>query len=200
MLVYLGDYIDRGAQSREVLELLSAEPMEGFESVFLLGNHEQAMLDFLSQPRQAAAWLSYGGKATLMSYGVGLGRVIGANDIYWLRDELEQKLPRHHLEFLEACQLTHCEGAYCFAHAGIRPGLPLEQQSPDDLLWIREEFTRSRDDHGYIVVHGHTISDEAELLPNRIGIDTGAFYSGLLTCLVLENDEQRLLQTGRAAA
>jgi serine/threonine protein phosphatase 1 len=199
-VVYLGDFIDRGAQSRQVLDLLVEQPLEGFDAVHLLGNHEQAMLDFLAYPRSAASWLGFGGQETLLSYGVGLGRLRLWQQVEALRDELEATLPRSHLELLAECRLLHTEGSYCFAHAGIRPGVPLEEQSADDLLWIREEFTGSAADHGCIVVHGHSINEEVEMLPNRIGIDTGAFYSGLLTALVLEGGEQRLLQTGRAGA
>ena len=196
-VVYLGDYIDRGAQSKQVLDLLIEQPMEGFDAVHLLGNHEQAMLDFLAHPESAAAWLNFGGQVTLLSYGVGLGRLQMQRQVGVLRDELEEKLPDSHLEFIGSCQLLHAEGSYCFAHAGIRPGRPLDEQVAEDLLWIREDFTRSRADHGCIVVHGHTINEEVERLPNRIGIDTGAFYTGMLTALVLEGDQQRLLQTGR---
>jgi serine/threonine protein phosphatase 1 len=196
-IVYLGDYIDRGAQSKQVLDLLIEQPMDDFDVVHLLGNHEQAMVDFLSQPQSAAAWLNFGGQVTLLSYGVGLGRLQMSRQVDLLRDELEAKLPPSHLEFIGSCRLLYTEGSYCFAHAGIRPGIPPDEQVAEDLLWIREEFTRSRADHGYIIVHGHSISEEVELLPNRIGIDTGAFYSGMLTALVLEGGEQRLLQTGR---
>ena len=198
-VIYLGDFIDRGAQSRQVLDLLIEQPLAGFDAVHLLGNHERAMLDFLVYPQSAAAWLGFGGQATLMSYGVGLGQVRLAQRVDALRDELEAQLPQSHRDFLKSCQLLHAEGSYCFVHAGIRPGIDLEQQVADDLLWIREDFTRSAEDHGCIVVHGHSISDEVEMRPNRIGIDTGAFYSGLLTALVLEGGEQRLLQTGRGA-
>jgi len=196
-IVYLGDYIDRGAQSKQVLDLLVEQPMDGFDVVHLLGNHEQAMLDFLAQPKSAAAWLNFGGQVTLLSYGVGLGQLQVLRQVDVLRDELEARLPPSHLEFIASCRLFYHEGSYCFAHAGIRPGVPLEEQVREDLLWIRAEFTRSRADHGCIVVHGHTINEDVELLPNRIGIDTGAFYTGMLTALVLEAGEQRLLQTGR---
>lgn len=199
-VVYLGDYIDRGAQSKQVLDLLIEQPLAGFDAVHLLGNHEQAMLDFLAHPQAAAAWLNFGGQAALLSYGVGIGRLQMGTPVELLRDELEQKLPPAHLDFLASCRLLHCEGSYCFAHAGIRPGVALETQAAEDLLWIRDEFTRSRANHGWIVVHGHSIAEEAEILPNRIGIDTGAFCTGLLTALVLEGGEQRLLQTGRAPA
>jgi len=198
-VIYLGDFIDRGAQSKQVLELLIEQPLDGFDTVCLLGNHEQSMLDFLEHPQAAAAWLNFGGQVTLLSYGVGLGRVQMMQHVELLRDELEVKLPPGHLEFLRSCRLMHTEGSYCFVHAGIKPGVALENQVPEDLMWIRDEFIRSRADHGRIVVHGHSITDEVEWQPNRIGIDTGAYYSGLLTALVLEGAEQRLLQTGRGA-
>ena len=198
-VVYLGDFIDRGGQSKQVVDLLIEHPLKGFDTVHLLGNHEQAMLDFLAHPRSAVAWLNFGGQVTLMSYGAGLGRVPNLQEIEVLRDELEEKLPPGHLSFLSNCRLFHIEGSYCFVHAGIRPGIGLSAQSAQDLLWIREEFTRSLSAHDYIVVHGHSISNEVEWLPNRIGIDTGAYYSGLLTALVLEGDQQRLLQTGRGS-
>jgi len=197
-VVYLGDFIDRGAQSRQVVDLLIEQPLEGFEAIHLLGNHEQTMLDFLAYPQAAASWLAYGGQVCLLSYGVGLGRVQMARQVDVLRDELEERLPRSHRDFLASCRLMHTEGSYCFVHAGIRPGVALEEQVPEDLLWIRADFTRSAADHGCIVVHGHSISEDVEFLPNRIGIDTGAFYTGVLTALVLEGSEQRLLQTGGA--
>jgi serine/threonine protein phosphatase 1 len=197
-VVYLGDYIDRGSQSKQVLDLMVDQPLEGFDAVNLLGNHEQTMLDFLEQPQAAAAWLNFGGQVTLMSYGAGLGRLQMARQPEILSDELEAKLPQSHLEFLQSCRLMHIEGSYCFVHAGIRPGIELENQLPEDLLWIRDEFIRSEQDHGHVVVHGHSITEEVEWRRNRIGIDTGAYYSGLLTALVLEGEDQRLLQTGRA--
>jgi serine/threonine protein phosphatase 1 len=180
-----------------VLDLLIDQPLEGFEVVNLLGNHEQSMLDFLEFPQAAAAWLSFGGQATLMSYGVAPGRVQMGRRIESLSDELKAAMPQSHLEFLRNLTLMHTEGRYCFVHAGIRPGVELENQAFEDLMWIRDEFIRSNEDHGCIVVHGHSITEEVEWRPNRIGIDTGAYYSGLLTALVLESDQQRLLQTGR---
>jgi serine/threonine protein phosphatase 1 len=196
-VVYLGDYIDRGSQSNQVLDLLIRQELPGFETVHLIGNHEQSLLDFLEDPGSFAAWLSFGGQVTLLSYGVGLGRLMSQQNVEVLRDELEVKLPQSHLDFLNNCRLMYTEGSYCFVHAGIRPGVPLDQQVSADLLWIREEFTRSQACHEHIVVHGHTIKDEVDWLPNRIGIDTGAYETGLLTALVLEGKEQRLLQTGR---
>ena len=197
VLVYLGDYIDRGAQSRQVLDLLVEQPLADFEHVHLLGNHEQTMLDFLDSPRDAAAWLKFGGNVTLLSYGVGVGRIINTMDIEVLCEELEEKLPQSHRDFLESCQLTYSEGNYLFVHAGIRPGVALEDQQAEDLLWIREEFIYSHKRHDQIVVHGHSISAEVEWRSNRIGIDTAAYESGMLTALVLQGSDQRVLQTGR---
>ena len=194
-LVYLGDCIDRGMHSREVIDELLDAPLAGFETVYLLGNHEQTLLDFLDHPKAAAGWLAWGGRETLASYGVNLQPHVRP-DPEQLRDEFQARLPEHHLAFYQAMQLMHQARDYLFVHAGIRPGKSLQEQSNEDLLWIRDDFTESRVQHEHVVVHGHTISDEVVFRPNRIGIDTGAYYSGVLTCLVLEGEGQRLLQTG----
>lgn len=195
-LLYLGDYIDRGEESSRVVDILLKHPLPGFEAIHLLGNHEQALLDFLLDPHAMASWLGFGGVATLQSYGIETALVSSWRNLDAIRAELEEKLPNSHREFYENCILCHAEGSYYFVHAGIRPGVPLEKQQFEDQLWIREAFTASMANHGAIVVHGHTISAEPELLPNRIGIDTGAFATGVLTALVLEGTDQRLLQTG----
>jgi serine/threonine protein phosphatase 1 len=108
---------------------------------------------------------------------------------------LRRNLPDAHLRFLRALKPSHEEGAYLFVHAGIRPGRPFERQDPHDLMWIRDEFLYSAADHGKVVVHGHTIAEEPQLLDNRIGIDTGAYATGRLTCLVLEGADRRFLHT-----
>ena len=191
--LYLGDYIDRGDDSKRVIDTLLGDPLPGFEYIYLLGNHEHALLDFLLDPESMSGWLSWGGRETLASYGI---QVSLSPALPELRDTLERATPANHLNFYVNCQLHHQEGSYYFVHAGIRPGIALKKQRFEDQLWIRDPFTSSTRDHGAVIVHGHTISEEAELLPNRIGIDTGAYYSGVLTCLVLEGTEQRLLQTG----
>ena len=196
-LVYLGDYIDRGEQSKEVIDLLLDQPMDGFQTIFLRGNHEQTLLDFLRHPRAVASWLTYGGVATLNSYGVVPHLEAHMEELEHLRNELEHRLPENHLAFYRNLEMMHLAGTYCFVHAGIRPGIPLEKQKPEDLLWIRDDFTRDSSRHGHIVVHGHSITNEVDWQANRIGIDTGAFHTGVLTCLVLEGEEQRLLQTGQ---
>ena len=195
-VVYLGDLVDRGMDSREVVEELLRRPLPDCESVFLMGNHEQTMLDFLSHPEQAADWLSWGGRETLASYGVRLPLGMEKPDVVEIRDELLSRIPEDHVEFLRSMPFSHASGDYLFVHAGIRPGVPLQEQSDSDLLWIRNEFLEDDREHGFVVVHGHTITDDVHVKPNRIGIDTGAYCTGVLTCLVLEGTDRRTLQTG----
>ena len=194
-VVYLGDYIDRGLQSKQVVEMLLEPQLPGFDTVFLKGNHEQALLDFLDYPEATAGWLSFGGRETLLSYGINVTFMPLMKDMQQLATELAERLPDAHRDFLEDALLSFRAGDYYFVHAGIRPGVPLEDQHFEDQLWIRDEFIDSEEDHGAVIVHGHTITPEPELHRNRIGLDTGAFHSGVLTCLVIDGAEQRLLQT-----
>lgn len=197
VLLYIGDYIDRGPDSKAVLDRLVDRPLAGFETIHLMGNHEALALEFLEDPGVGPLWFSNGGDATLLSYGVDpLQRAGPARAPYRaLRDAFAAALPERHLAFLRGLRLSHAEGDYLFVHAGIRPGVPLERQSPEDLLWIRREFLDSEADHGKVVVHGHSIARQPERRPNRIGIDTGAFATGRLTALVLEGTEAGFLQT-----
>ena len=199
-VVYLGDYIDRGLHSREVIDLLLDRPIPDVDAVHLRGNHEEMLLRFLDDPRLAAPWLDYGGAETLLSYGVAgaVGSMNTAEGVLAWRDGLARNIPERHLEFLRGLTDSFEVGDYIFVHAGIRPGIPIGEQNADDLLWIRDEFLSSKVDHGRVVVHGHSIRKEPEIRRNRIGIDTGAFASGVLTCLVLDGDERRFLRTGRA--
>jgi serine/threonine protein phosphatase 1 len=195
IVVYLGDYVDRGPDSRRVVDLLIEEPLADIDAVHLMGNHEALLLSFLVDPGQVRLWFMNGGDATLRSYGVDLWAETGADGrADYLRQAFIDRLPDSHLEFYRALALTHQEGDYMFVHAGIRPGIPLEAQDPEDLIWIRQAFLDSMADHGKVIVHGHTPAHEAQLRPNRIGIDTGAVYGGKLTVLVLHGAEQRLLQ------
>ena len=194
--VYLGDFIDRGMESRQVVERLIEHPLEGFEAVHLMGNHEHALLSFIDDPASIPGWLGWGGRETLYSYGIKCGLNPAEHELENLARELKMAMPKSHIEFLENTTLCHREGDYYFVHAGVRPGVGLDEQRFEDQLWIREPFISSTRDHGAVVVHGHTINEETSLLPNRIGLDTGAYYSGVLTCLVLEAETQRLIQTG----
>ena len=190
VVVYLGDYVDRGPQSREVIDLLVDEPLGGFESVHLKGNHDKFLLDFLDDASVWPLWLYNGAGATVMSYGVT--PTAGAEG---LQAEIRARIPARHLEFLRSLSLSHAEGDYYFVHAGVRPGVALEDQDEADMIWIRDPFLFSDADHGKIVVHGHSIAREPEIEANRIGIDTGAYATGKLTCLVLEGEGRAFLHT-----
>ena len=193
--VFLGDYIDRGPNSREVIDtLLSHQPVGG-ERHCLRGNHEQTLLDFLEDPDVLADWARFGGLETLLSYGLRPRLPVTLNDAALFREELIKALPQAHFDFLNRTVFSFSMGGYYFVHAGIKPGARLDQQSAEDLLWIREPFLLSPRDHGKIIVHGHTPSQDPEVMGNRINIDTGAFLTGRLTCLVLEGRAMRFFNT-----
>ena len=179
--------------------MLLQSPLEGFETVFLLGNHEYALLSFIDDPISFRGWLGWGGRETLHSYGIECGLNLTSDVLGQLADELRTVLPRDHVAFLEDAELSHQAGSYYFVHAGVRPGVALDEQRFEDQLWINEPFISSDRDHGAVVVHGHTISEEVTYKHNRIGLDTGAYYSGVLSCLVLEGESRRLVQTGGRA-
>lgn len=193
LLIFLGDYIDRGAQSREVIErLISGFPLP---AAHLRGNHEQTLLDFLDDPDVGEMWRRNGGMETLASYGVPVGEVSVGRGFERAARELRARMPTAHLDFLNGLETSLQVGRYFFCHAGVRPGVPLDAQAADDLMWIREPFIMSREDFGKVVVHGHTPVETPELLPNRINIDTGAFLTGKLTCLVIDGEETRFITT-----
>lgn len=194
-IVYLGDAIDRGDDSRGVLNILLDDPLPGFEAVHLMGNHEYAADSFLEDSDAAPGWLTWGGREFLYSYGIQCGLNPGGHELEMIARELNMCMPAAHREFLAGGDMCHREGDYYFVHAGIRPGVPLEEQRFEDQLFIREPFLSDDRDHGGVVVHGHTIADEVTLRHNRIGVDTGAYYTGVLSCLVLEGESQRILQT-----
>jgi len=193
VIVYLGDYVDRGADSSGVIERLTRLRFPNVETVALLGNHEDMLLQFMDAPYGASLWLSNGGDATLASYRVKVPASF--DDLLFTQRALLGAMPRHHKQFLGSLTEQVQYGDYLFVHAGIRPGLPLDRQSRENVIWIRDVFLNSEVDHGLIVVHGHTIVHEVEWRPNRIGVDTGAYTTGRLTALVLEGAGRRLLQT-----
>jgi len=196
ILVFLGDYIDRGHESREVLDLLLSGPLPGFLPHFIKGNHEEMMMLFLNDPTYGITWCDYGGLETLDSYGVTQSTLARHPMAYDAASEvLSAVLPPEHLSFLDTLETSLVIGDYLFVHAGIRPGLDLDAQQDRDMLWIRDRFLRSKENFGKIVVHGHTVEAKVQARKNRIGIDTGAFITDILTCLVLEGDTRRLLQT-----
>jgi serine/threonine protein phosphatase 1 len=192
-VILLGDYIDRGPESRGVIAHLLPGTFAGLPARCLLGNHEAALLEFLDSPAIGPAWLSFGGMATLASYGVAQPAQPVADRMEWLRQDLAGKVPRAHLDFLRSLEHSIERGGFLFVHAGVRPGRSLDRQSITDLLEIREPFLGYRGALPWRVVHGHTVSEAPELLPHRIGIDTGAYASGRLTCAVIEGEGVELL-------
>jgi serine/threonine protein phosphatase 1 len=195
LILYVGDLVDRGPDSNGVIDAVMAAAPAGFRKLCLLGNHEAMMLEFLDDIGIGVSWALNGGVATLASYGVGSLSHDTEREWRRVQRELAAAIPERQLAFLRGLPLRHVEGDYLFAHAGVRPGIALDRQDRDDLLWIRDEFLDSAADHGKVVVHGHTVTREVELRPNRIGIDTGAYATGRLTCLVLAGSTRRLLQT-----
>lgn len=196
MVIFLGDYIDRGPDSRGVLRLLAGlSRSQGVEWRFLKGNHEQAMLEFLEDPSRGARWCEYGGDRALQSWGLRVPELAHRTEA-WARvaADLRHKLTAQELGFLEDLELSVTVGDYFFAHAGARPGLALDRQTSEDLLWIRETFLESRTGFEQVVVHGHTPTKAVHADHRRIGIDTKAYDSGVLTALRLEGQERRLLQ------
>ena len=196
VIVYLGDYIDRGYNSFGVMERLIDKPLTGFERVHLKGNHEDFLLQFLEDQGVGPVWLANGGLEALVSYGVRLppGAPQGER-LAAAQAGLREALPAAHLRFLHGLTLTHCEGDYLFVHAGVRPGVAVAEQQEGDLMWIREAFLDDESFHDCMVVHGHTPTSEPQVRTNRIGIDTGAFATGCLTCLVLEGGDRDFLET-----
>ena len=182
-LVFLGDYIDRGPDSAGVVERLVAGDLPGMKQHFLVGNHEIAMLEALEG--KALGWLAYGGIQTLESYGVDKKALFNTPSVKKL---IARHVPDTHLDFFRSLKVSKKIGDYLFVHAGIRPGVPLSEQKDRDLIWIRDDFLKSKKDHGVIVVHGHTVSDKPQRKKNRIGVDTGCYASGTLTAVRLEED------------
>ena len=195
VLVFLGDLIDRGPDSREVIERLRTLQLPMTRMVFLAGNHEEALLRILEgDSRYALDWLRFGGRQCIESYGFDAAAVAAMSP----RDAgraIRRAIPAEHGAFLRSFGDTLSIGDYLFVHAGIRPGVPLARQDQADLRWIREPFLDDERDHGFVVVHGHTISDGVIETHNRIGIDTGAYATGRLTALGLEGDKRWLIET-----
>jgi serine/threonine protein phosphatase 1 len=192
LTVTVGDYMDRGPHSRGVIERLAANPFPT-PYVALKGNHEELFETFLSDPSVGDHWRRLGGLETLASFGVPVSDLMLGRNAQAASDDLAKALTATHRGFFNSLRTSYTAGRYFLCHAGVRPGVALERQSEHDLLWIREEFLNSRADFGKIVVHGHTPIAEPEILPNRINIDTGAFATGRLTCIVLENGTHRFL-------
>ena len=194
-LVILGDLVDRGPESRGVVERLRHFKMADANVILLKGNHEELLIGVWDGERELAGTFNRaGGRATLMSYGVD-GDDYDSWDLGAMTEATRQFVPQSHIEFLRSFEDWHKIGDYLFVHAGIRPGYDIEDQDPTDLRWIRREFTDADTDYGAMIIHGHTITDSVEERHNRIGIDTGAFASGVLTAVGLEGTDRWFLST-----
>ncbi|MGE3642815.1 MAG: metallophosphoesterase family protein [Beijerinckiaceae bacterium] len=196
--IFLGDYIDRGPQSSDVLAFM-AEMNGESEVVCLRGNHEQILLNFLDDPSVLDGWRLHGGLETLQSYGVQTDQAKAGHGYVEARDALLRRLPQSHIDFLESTRYSFTVGDYFFCHAGIDPQAPLSKQKPQDLMWIRQQFFAQQSRFEKMIVHGHTRVRAPDIRPNRINIDTGAYDTGILTCLVLEGQKMRFLSTAPAA-
>ena len=192
--VFLGDYIDRGPAKAVVERLATGQWPTPITA--LAGNHEDFLLTFLDDAAILDFWRSQGGLETLHSYGVDVGPAMAGRDFNEVQEKFTAHLPKHHRSFLEGLNVSVVFGDYFFCHAGVRPGVALDRQNRDDLLNIREPFLSSEAEHGKLVVHGHTPTMAPEIRPNRISIDTAAYATGRLTCLILEKDEQHFLPLG----
>ena len=193
-LIFLGDYVDRGPDSKRVLDILLALREERPTAIFLMGNHERAMLDFIADGRLGAEWLHWGGDKTAESYGV--------TDI-WSREPeevsraLRAAAPGRHVEFLEMLPFCVEFGDYAFVHAGFKPGRPLTLQTEDDMLWIRGEFHNAapQERPDKVVVHGHHPVKKPLDAGWRIDVDTGAVWTDCLTAVVLDGATRRFIST-----
>jgi len=196
LLILLGDYVDRGPESRQVVDLiLRLQADSFFEVAPLKGNHEEALLQFLDEPEFAPTWIEHGGGATLTSYGVQPVAARAAPEAWVaVRDAFDKALPAAHRRFYQQLKLFRVVGDYAFVHAGVRPGVALKAQTTQDLLWIRYEFLNNRGRHDKVIVHGHTPAEEPQMLKHRLGLDTGAYATGVLTAVRLYGAEQRLMQ------
>lgn len=200
LIVFLGDLIDRGPHSAQVVERLRTFRSPRIQPIFLLGNHEEVLLRILDGDTSIIpSWLQFGGAQCIQSYGVDPRKLAGRGEEEILAI-VRAAVPAEHRSFIGSFVDTCRLGDYLFVHAGIRPGVPIEEQLQSDLRWIREPFLRDETDHGCVVVHGHTITADVEERRNRIGIDTGAYRTGVLTALVLEGSERRYIDTKARAA
>lgn len=200
IVIFLGDYIDRGPDSEKVVEAMAwLKRRDDLETHLLKGNHEQALLDFLERPEEGAGWLSFGGQETLAAYGVAPpAPYADPAEMIQARDALLARMPAAHLRLLERLELMAAVGDYCFVHAGVRPGTPLAAQTEHDLLWIRQPFLQAEGPHEKVVVHGHTWIDERpQMLGHRLGLDTGAYMTGVLTAVRLDGRDRQVLQAGK---
>jgi serine/threonine protein phosphatase 1 len=189
--IYIGDYVDRGPDSKGVIDLLIARALVA-STVFLRGNHEIMMESFLRGQIPFDDWRRLGGLETILSYGVDARRLLEKGGVR--PGDLAEKVPVSHLRFISSLKSVYTAGGYCFVHAGLRPGVAIERQSIEDLAWIRDDFLNFAGKFGFIVVHGHTPVTSIDFLSNRINIDTGAYMTNRLTVLRIDSEGVSVLE------
>lgn len=194
VVIFVGDYVDRGSDSKGVIDFL-LNIRKYHEVICLRGNHDQAVLDFMNDARFYRTWKPFGALQTLLSYGVTPPQFEDELELEKARQEFAENCPREHFDFFTSLPYSYELGDYFFVHAGVRPGIPLNQQDPQDMLWIRELFLLSGADFGKVVVYGHTPVAQAGRRGDRIGIDTGAYATGHLSAAVFEGQSCRFLAT-----
>ncbi len=196
-IIFVGDYIDRGPDSAGCVEYLINLTVENSNVICLKGNHEDKLESFLFDPvTVGASFFTWGGEECAASYGVDMSNYHGTNDDHVQKAaELSEKIPAHHKQFFASLKMTVTLGDYMFTHAGVRPGVPLSQQSDRDLLWIRSEFISHSKPFEKVIVHGHTPAYPMDILPNRINVDTHAYHTGVLSCIVLEGTDYRIIES-----
>jgi serine/threonine protein phosphatase 1 len=201
-LIFLGDFVDKGDHSKEVINLLvELAKREELRTTFLKGNHEDALLTFLENPSFGPQWVSYGGGPTLSSYGISVPELRRANAEIWEEIALQfrEKMPKTHLEFFESLPTSIRIGGYFFAHAGVRPNRSLDDQEDGDLMWIRRQFLDDKRTLSAIIVHGHSPDPEVYKDQRRIGVDTGAYATGKLSAVRLQGTTSQFLSVSRAS-
>jgi serine/threonine protein phosphatase 1 len=203
VLVFVGDYVDRGPMSKGVIDRLiqlgGMASSNDFQIRTLMGNHEQTMLSFLENPEAGPAWVEFGGGETLTSYGVDRPSSRPEPEVWReVQVALKRNLPSEHVTFLRGLELSAIYGDYLFVHAGVRPGVPLDRQNPEDLMWIRGDFLSQPHRLDYVVVHGHTPDEEPFIGPSRINVDTGAYATGVLTAVRLTEGPPIVLQARKS--
>lgn len=191
--IFLGDYIDRGIGSKEVIDLLMAPPPKGHTRVCLMGNHEEALLHFLEDPNILRDWANFGGYATLVSYGIPIPDSMLPGKLAIVRDAFARNMPETHMQFFKNLKLTHELGDYLFVHAGVHPRNPLNEQKAEHLLWIRSPFLNHTDYFDQYIVHGHTPVAAPELHKNRANLDISAAPINSLCCLVMEGIDRHTI-------
>lgn len=197
-IVLLGDYVDRGPSSKEVLDtVIALEQATWCDTIALLGNHEQVLKQFLLDSAKGPNWVMFGGAETLASYGVQAPPRQSVEGWLEARRQLARHFPSDHLSFLNRARLLFRAGDYLFVHGGVKPGVPWDKQTVENLLWIRDEFLNAERPCEFVVVHGHTANEVVQHTPWRIGVDTGAYVTGKLTCVRLFENERKFISVSK---